>query len=243
MQIKDSVVIITGAAVRVGREIALALADKGAHIAFTYLAEDEPWQQTRSEIQALGVTCLAEQLEVRDSAQVRTFIQKVSNHFERIDVLINNASIWLKSPFLQISEADWDLALDVNLKGPFLCSQTVAPILLQQGRGVILNITDLSAFQVWPGYAHHSASKAGLVALTKSLAVELAPSVRVNAIAPGTVLLPPNAAPEKIQWAVDKSLVRRVGTPQDVAQLAIFLIENEFTTGAVYFVDGGRSLV
>ncbi len=244
MELKDSVVIITGAATRVGREVALALAARGAQIAFTYYASDEPWQQTRAEIEASGVGCLAEQLEVRDSAQVQSFVQKALNQFGRIDVLINNASVWLKSPFLQIKEADWDLALDVNLKGPFLCSQAVAPVMLQQGTGgVILNITDLSAFQVWPGYAHHAASKAGLVALTKSLAVELAPTIRVNAIAPGTVLLPPNAPPEKIQWAVDKSLVKRVGTPQDVAQLAIFLIENEFTTGAVYFVDGGRSLV
>ncbi len=243
MQIKDSVVIITGAAVRVGREIALTLAARGAHIAFTYLAADEPWQQTKSEIEALGVNCLAEQMEVRDSAQVRAFIEKVSSHFGRIDVLINNASIWLKSPLLQIMEADWDLSLDVNLKGPFLCAQAVAPLMLKQERGVIINITDLSAFQVWSGYAHHAASKAGLVSLTKSLAVELAPHVRVNAIAPGTVLLPPNSSPEKVAWAVDNSLVKRVGSPQDVAQLTIFLLENDFATGAVYFVDGGRALV
>jgi NAD(P)-dependent dehydrogenase (short-subunit alcohol dehydrogenase family) len=242
MQIQDSVIVITGAATRVGREVALALAGKGAHIAFTYYAADEPWRQTQTEIEALGVKCLAEQLEVRDSAQVQAFFQKALTHFGRIDVLINNASVWLKSPFLQITEADWDLALDVNLKGPFLCSQAVAPVMLKQNGGVILNITDLSAFQVWSGYAHHAASKAGLVALTKSLAVELAPAVRVNAIAPGTVMLPPNAPPEKIQWAIDKSLLKRVGSPQDVAQLAIFLIENDFNTGAVYFTDGGRSL-
>jgi NAD(P)-dependent dehydrogenase (short-subunit alcohol dehydrogenase family) len=115
--------------------------------------------------------------------------------------------------------------------------------MLKQDRGLILNITDLSAFQVWPGYAHHAASKAGLVALTKSLAVELAPAVRVNAIAPGTVLLQPDSPDEKIQWAVEKSLLKRVGTPQDVSQLVIFLMENDFTTGSVYFIDGGRSLV
>lgn len=243
MQIKDSVVIITGAAVRVGRVIALTLAARGAHIAFTYLADDEPWQQTKTEIEALGVNCLAEQLEVRDSAQVRAFIEGVSSHFGRVDVLINNASIWLQSPLLQISEADWDLSLDVNLKGPFLCAQAVAPLMLKQERGVIINITDLSAFQVWSGYAHHAASKAGLVSLTKSLAVELAPHVRVNAIAPGTVLMPPSPSPQKVAWAVDNSLVKRVGSPQDVAQLAVFLLENDFTTGAVYFVDGGRALV
>jgi 3-oxoacyl-[acyl-carrier protein] reductase/pteridine reductase len=243
MQINDSVVIITGAATRVGREVALALAARGSQIAFTYYVPDEPWQETRAEIEAIGVSCLAEQMEVRDAAQVQGFVQRVRDRFGHIDVLINNAAVWLKSPFLQIQEADWDLALDVNLKGPFLCAQAVAPVMLQQNSGLILNITDLSAFQVWPGYAHHAASKAGLVALTKTLAVELAPAVRVNAIAPGTVLLPPDAPAEKIQWAVENSLLKRVGTPQDVAQLVIFLMENDFTTGAVYFIDGGRSLV
>lgn len=243
MQIRDSVILITGAATRVGREVALALAERGAHIAFSYYAVEEPWQQTQAEIRARGVDCLAAQVEVRSADQVRGFIQAAADHFGRIDGLINNASVWLKAPFLEIKEADWDLAMDVNLKGPFLCAQAAAPIMLQQGHGVILNITDLSAFQVWPGYAHHAASKAGLVALTKSLAVELAPTVRVNAIAPGTVLLPPAAPPEKVQWAVENSLLHRVGSPQDVAQLAMFLFENDFTTGATYFVDGGRSLV
>jgi NAD(P)-dependent dehydrogenase (short-subunit alcohol dehydrogenase family) len=243
MQIKDSLILITGAATRVGREVALTLAERGAHIAFTYYADDEPWRETCAEIEALGVRCLAGQVEVRDSAQVRAFVNKTLAEFGQIDALINNASVWLKSPFLEISEADWDMAMDVNLKGPFLCAQAIAPIMLKQERGVILNITDLSAFQVWSGYAHHAASKAGLVSLTKSLAVELAPHVRVNAIAPGTVLLPPNPTPEKISWAVDNSLVKRVGSPQDVAQLSIFLLENDFTTGAVYFVDGGRALV
>ncbi len=243
MKIAESVIIITGAATRVGRDLALALAGKGANIAFSYYQDDEPWQETQSEIKALGVDCFSAKLEVRNASQVKQFINAIKDRFDRVDVLINNASIWLRSPFLEITESDWDLAMDVNLKGPFLCSQAVAPIMLNQGSGVILNITDLSAFQVWPEYTHHAASKAGLVSMTKSLAVELAPSVRVNAIAPGTVLLPPKAPPEKVQWAVENSLLKRVGSPQDVAQLAIFIIENDFNTGSVYFIDGGRSLI
>lgn len=144
---------------------------------------------------------------------------------------------------MDIAETEWDLSLDVNLKGSFLCSQAVASVMLKQGHGVILNITDLSAFQVWPGYAHHAASKAGLVALTKAMAYELAPKIRVNAIAPGTVLLPPNPSPEKVQWAVEKSVLKRVGEPSDVAQVAEFLITNEFVTGSIYHIDGGRSLI
>ena len=242
MQIKDSVVLITGAAMRLGRHVALSLARGGAHIAFSYYLPTEPWQETLHDIEALGVGALAMQVEVRDRAQVRRLVAATEERFGRIDVLLNSASIWLKAPFLEISEADWDAAMDVNLKGPFLCAQAVAPIMLRQGRGLILNMTDLSAFQVWPGYAHHAASKAGLVSLTKYLAVELAPTVRVNAIAPGTVLLPDGAPPEKRQWAEDKSLLKRVGSPDDVARLVEFLIESDFATGSVYFMDGGRAL-
>lgn len=243
MQIKDSVVLITGAATRVGRQVALYLAERGAHISFSYYLETEPWQQTLDEIEALGVKAMAMPVEIRDSAQIKQFVQKTVEHFGKIDVVINSASIWLKAPFLEITEADWDLAMDVNLKGPFLMAQAVAPYMLKQGNGLVINITDLSAYQLWPGYAHHGVSKAGLAWLTKAMALELAPHIRVNAIAPGTVLLPENAPPEKVKWAVEKSVLQRVGSPEDVARMATFLIENDFTTGAIYFVDGGRSLV
>jgi len=243
MKLENSVILITGAATRVGKEVALHLASKGAHIAFSYYDDCEPWQETKTEIEAQGVKCFVKKVEVRNRDEINTFVQETKDKFGRIDVLFNNASVWLRKPFLQISEDEWNLALDVNLKGPFLCSQAVAPIMLEQGKGVIINVTDLSAFQVWNDNAHHAASKAGLVALTKSMAFELAPNIRVNAIAPGTVLLPPNASPAKVEWAVENSLLKRVGTPQDVAQLAEFLITNEFATGSVYFIDGGRSLV
>jgi NAD(P)-dependent dehydrogenase (short-subunit alcohol dehydrogenase family) len=243
MNLQNSVVVITGAAMRVGREVALYLAQRGANIVFSYYADDEPWQETKAAIEDHGVRCLALQVEIRDEQQVNSLIDTAVNQFGKIDVLINNASVWLKAPFMEIKADEWDLSMDINLKGAFLCSQAAARYMLKQASGLIINITDLSAFQVWPGYAHHAASKAGLVALTKAMAVELAPSVRVNAIAPGTVLLPPNASPEKVQWAVEKSLLKKVGTPQDVAQLAAFLIENEFASGSVYFIDGGRNLV
>jgi pteridine reductase len=115
--------------------------------------------------------------------------------------------------------------------------------MLRQESGLIINITDLSAIQTWAGYAHHSASKAGLVALTRVMAAELAPHVRVNAIAPGTVLLPEGASAEKQRWATENSLLKRIGQPEDVAKTVLFLAETDFATGAVYFIDGGRALV
>lgn len=243
MEIKGSVVLITGAAERVGRAVALYLAERGAHIVFSYYDPKEDWENALAEIEALGVKCLAVQTEVRDSKQINRLVDAAITEHGRIDVLINNAAVWLRSPMLEISEEEWDTALDINLKGPFLMTQAVAPHMIKQEGGVIINMTDLSAFQVWPGYVHHGASKAGLVSLTRSMAFELSPHIRVNAIAPGTVLLPENAPPEKRQWAVDMSTLKRVGTPTDVARLAAYLIESDFVTGSVNFVDGGRSLV
>ncbi len=243
MEIKNKVALITGAAVRVGKVTALALAEKGVNIAFTYLNDEEPWQKTQAEIEAKGVQVGAFPLDVQQIEQPHICVEQVIEKFGRIDILVNNASVWLKAPFLDISPEQWNTALTVNLTGPFLCSQAVAPYMLKQESGLIINITDLSAFQTWSGYAPHSASKAGLVALTKVMAAELAPYVRVNAIAPGTVLLPDNASAEKKQWATENSLLKRVGSPEDVAKTIIFLTEMDFATGAVYFMDGGRALV
>jgi 3-oxoacyl-[acyl-carrier protein] reductase/pteridine reductase len=243
MEIRGSVVLITGAATRVGRATALALAAKGANIAFSYYLDEEPWRETKAEIEGCGVRALAVQTEVRDAGQVKHLVDETVRAFGRLDVLINNASVWLKQPFLEISEEQWDLELDVNLKGPFLASQAAARPMIAQGRGLIVNITDLSAFQVWPGNAHHAAAKAGLAMLTKYMAMELAPAVRVNAIAPGTILLPEAATPEKIAWSTEKSVLKRIGTPEEFAQLVEFLIASDFVTGSVYFIDGGRSLV
>ena len=243
MDVKDSVVLITGAAQRVGCAVALHLAQRGAHVAITYLSDDEPWQETLAQIEAYGVEGLALPLDVRRAGQPRCAVDQVVERFGRLDVLVNSASVWLKAPFTEISRQAWDQAIDVNLTGPFLCSQAAAPHMLRQEQGLIVNITDLSAFQTWAGYAHHAASKAGLVALTRVMAAELAPHVRVNAIAPGTVLLPDGAGEEKRRWAVENSLLKRIGTPMDVAKTVAFLVEMDFVTGAVYFVDGGRALV
>jgi NAD(P)-dependent dehydrogenase (short-subunit alcohol dehydrogenase family) len=241
VEVRDSVVMITGGARRVGKQVALYLAGRGAHIAFCDIQAQE-LEGTRAQIESCGVRSLAMAVDVTQSDQVRAFVDATIERFGRIDVLINNAAIWLHAPFLQIREEDWDRTMEVNLKGPFICSQLVAPHMLRQGRGLIINMTSLSAFQTWPGYAHDAASKAGLWSLTKSMAVELAPAVRVNAIAPGTILLPEDAPPEKRRWAEEKSLLKAIGSPLDVARLIEFLIECDFATGAVYFVDGGRSL-
>jgi NAD(P)-dependent dehydrogenase (short-subunit alcohol dehydrogenase family) len=237
------VALVTGGVVRVGRAIALALAGRGAAVAVTYLGESEPFAETVEDLRACGVEAAALQMDLQmPGAPVRA-VQATVERFGRLDILVNSASVWLRSPFLEIAAEDWRAALEINLTGPFLMSQAAARQMLIQRDGLIINITDLSAFQPWPEYAHHGASKAGLVALTRTMAVELAPYVRVNAVAPGTVLLPENAPPAKLQWAEQKSLLRRVGHPEDVARTVLYLVDSDFATGAVYFIDGGRALV
>ncbi|MGD2040215.1 MAG: SDR family oxidoreductase [Anaerolineae bacterium] len=241
MEIKEKVAIVTGGARRVGQVIALTLAERGAHVAFTYRTGDPA--QTLAGIQAHGVEGLALQMDVLEWDQPKATVEQVIQRFGRVDILVNNASVWQSAPFLEITRQQWETSIGANLTGPFLCAQAVAPYMLQQGSGHIVNITDLSAHQTWPNFADHSASKAGLEALTRVMAAELAPHVRVNAIAPGTILLPPGAGEAKRQWAVENSLLKRIGTPEDVARTIVFLTETDFVTGAVYFVDGGRALV
>jgi NAD(P)-dependent dehydrogenase (short-subunit alcohol dehydrogenase family) len=242
MNIQDSVLMITGGAIRVGRVHALALAGKGAHVSFTYLP-GEPWQKTQAEIEALGVRCLATELDVRDLNGIRQWTAATLERFGRVDILINNASPWLGKPFLELTEAEWDLSVGVNVKAAFFCAQAVAPAMLKQGRGVIINISDLSIVQVWPGYAHHAVGKAGVVQLTRYLAVELGPAVRVNAIAPGPILVPESFTPEQRQEAANRTALKRLGAPEDASRLIAFLIENDYLTGGVYFVDGGSALL
>ena len=241
MELKDKVAIVTGGAKRVGQVIALALAARGAHVAFTYRSGDPG--ATLASVKAYGVEGMALSLDVLDWGQPEAVVKQVVERFGRVDLLVNSASVWLSSPFSEITREHWETSIGANLTGPFLCAQAAAPYMLAQKSGHIVNITDLSARQTWPRFAAHSASKAGLVALTRVMAAELAPHVRVNAIAPGTILLPDGATEAKRQWAIENSLLKRVGTPEDVAKTVIFLTEMDFVTGAVYLVDGGRALV
>lgn len=239
MEIKDAVVLITGGAIRLGKAHGLHLARKGAHIAFSYLP-NEPGLETKAEIEALGVRCTATVLDVRDLGAMRRWVAETAAAFGRIDVLINNASPWLMKPFLEVTEAEYDLCNDVTTKAAFFCTQAVAPHMLQQGRGVIINIADLTAYEVWPGIAHHAIAKAGVVQLTRYAAFELSPTVRVNAVAPGPVLLPPEFTAEEIEMSRQRTLVKRLGQPEDVSRVIAMLIEHEYLTGHVYFIDGGQ---
>ncbi len=237
------VALVTGGARRVGRALSLALADAGADVVVNYNASADEAQTVAREIESRGRRALTCQADVSVRADLLQMIEQVSTAFGRLDILVNSAASFDSAPFLEISEADWDRVLAVNLKGPFLLMQAAAPLLGNQGDGCIVNIADLSAFQPWPSYAHHAVSKAGLVHLTRIAARALAPSIRVNCIAPGTVLPPEGYTGVGSDGTSDRRVVAQTGTPEDVARTLLYLVENNFVTGQTLVVDGGRLLL
>ena len=161
----------------------------------------------------------------------------------RIDILVNSASLYFKTPPETASEADWDKLMDANLKGPFLLSLEIGRRMLKQGGGKIVNIADWSGFRPYKDYSAYCTSKGGLITLTKALARDLAPKVCANAVAPGPVLAPPDMSDAEKEAVAKTTALGRWGKPEDVAYAVIFLIENDFVNGTVLVVDGGRSLV
>jgi pteridine reductase len=173
---------------------------------------------------------------------VRGLVERTESEYGRLDILVNNASVFVRCPFAEITETEWDRVLAINLKGPFFLAQAAAPLLRQAG-GAIVNIGDLSALQAWPSFAHHAIAKAGLLHMTRVLARALAPDVRVNAIVPGNVLPPENYAGEDLAGGEDRILTARPGRPEDVVSALLYLLGGDFLTGEVVVVDGGRRLL
>jgi NAD(P)-dependent dehydrogenase (short-subunit alcohol dehydrogenase family) len=242
VNLEGKVALITGGAVRVGKAIALALAQAGADIAFSYNSSGDEAAGTRREIEALGRRAFAVQADSGKVADCRRLVSETVHALGRLDVLVNNASLWKRTRFAELTEEDWDTVTNILLKGAAFTSHAAAPHLTAHGDGAIVNIIDLSAFVPFPNFIAHSTGKAGLLNLTRSLAIELAPAVRVNAVAPGPVLPPPNYSEKQIQAAADRTLLRRWGAPEDVAQAVLYLVQAPFVTGAVIEVDGGEHL-
>lgn len=242
MELDGRVALVTGGARRVGRALALALARAGADVIVNYFRSAEAAEATVAEIVALGRRAIAVHADVALESEIDALVRRAGEVFGRLDVLVNNASTFESAPLLAIDAGDWDRVMAVNLKGPFLLTQATTPLLRRDGGGVIVNIADLSAFQPWPSYAHHAVSKAGLVHLTRICAAALAPDVRVNAIAPGTVLPPEDYTTEDVRRSVERTPLRRIGSPEDVADALLFLVGSDFVTGEIVVVDGGRML-
>lgn len=242
MEIEGKVAVVTGAAKRVGRSIALALAERGAELVIHYHTSDREAQEVLALIKKEGSKPVAVRGDVSVAADVDRIVEAALQAFGRIEMLVNSAAIFYRTPFERLTEADWDRFLGVNLKGPFLLSRKVGEIMLRQGQGKIINLADIAWEKVWAEYIPYAVSKAGLVALTRGLARALAPVVQVNAVAPGAVLLPEGTDPEERERVIRRVPVNRLGSPEDIARAVVYLIENDFITGEVLTVDGGQHL-
>ncbi len=235
------VALVTGAAKRLGRAVALHLAEEGADLIIHYRSSRLEAEEVVARIERLGHRAAALPADLASVSEIKRLFQDAATCFGRLDVLVNNAANFLHTKFETTTEEIWDASLDTNLKATFFCAQAAAPLLKQSGRGVIINFSDVGGLLGWPGYIPHCVSKAGVIMLTRCLAKALAPEIRVNAIAPGTITLPGDS-PEVRADFIKRAPLHRFGTPADVVSAVSFLIHSDFITGQVLILDGGRTL-
>jgi pteridine reductase len=238
--LRGKVALVTGAGKRLGRAVALRLAEEGADVVVHYRSSQREAQDAVREIEKLGRRGIAIGADLGSVGEIKRLFDDAGKHFGRLDILVNSAANFLPASVISTTEQIWDGALDTNLRAPFFCAQAAAPW-LRRTQGVIINFADAGGLLGWPGYIPHSVSKAGVIMLTKVLAKALAPEVRVNAIAPGTITMegdPPGWEADFIKLAP----LRRTGTPSDITDAVLYLIRAEFMTGHVLVLDGGRTL-
>lgn len=240
----SKVALVTGGARRIGAEIIRCLHAAGTNIALHYHTSERDARALRDELETLrpGSVRLFK-ADLRDAAAIDDMVRSVADAFARIDVLVNNASSFFATPIGSIDDSAWDELFDVNLKAPLFLSQAAAPR-LRESCGCIVNITDIYAKLPLAGYAAYAAAKAGLIMLTRTLAAELAPHVRVNAVAPGAILWPTCDPGEDARAAVlAKIPLGHIGEPADIARTVLFLVRDaDYVTGQVIKVDGGRAI-
>jgi len=243
MDLYGKVAIVTGAGRRVGRVIASRLAERGATIAVHYRTSASEANELVDEIVRTGGQGRAFPADLESVSEIESMVSQVKAAFGRIDILINCASVFYRKPLEELTERDWDLNLDTNLKAPFFLSKFAGLVMRSQGAGKIINIGDWAAIRPYNNYLPYTVSKAGLIGLTRSLAKALAPEVAVNCIAIGPVLPPDDYDEIETQKLVGGTLLKRLGSPEDVARAVLFFCEGtDFATGATLVLDGGRLL-
>ncbi len=239
MHLKDKVVLITGGAVRVGRAITVELINAGANVFCHYYSSEREARELKKEYPSVNLL----KGNLKQINTVPSLIREIVEVAGTIDVLINNAAIFMKTPLGTVTEENWDNLFAVNLKPNFFLSQEASKIMMEKQAGKIVNIADTSGLRPWPSYIPYSLTKSGIISLTKGLAKALAPYVQVNCINPGPVLMPDNYSDEQIAQAIEKTLLKRAGQAEDVASAVRFLLEDgDYITGLILSVDGGRSI-
>jgi pteridine reductase len=235
------VALVTGGAVRVGRAISSALAEDGYRLVVHYNSSAGPADELVDEIRARGGEAVAVGADLADADAVRRLATEAVDAFGGVDVLVNNASVFPAERLEETDEALWDHTMAVNLKAPFFLIRHLAAT-LRERRGVVINMADLAGIQTWGAYAAHGISKAGVVHLTRVAARSLAPEVRVNGIAPGTVLPPESMSDDEIRGLAERAPLKKNGSPEDVVRALRYLLSADFVTGETLVVDGGRLL-
>lgn len=241
--LEGTVALVTGGAVRIGRALALALANRGARVALHYGSSAEAAAMAVAAIHDLGGQAAAFQADLRDLSQVGELVDRVAERLGRVDILVNSAATFAPAEVADTSESIWDEQFSVNLKAPFFLSQAFAHHVGKERPGQIVNIADWRSVRPDPKSLAYSLTKAGIVAMTKGLAVALAPNIRVNAIAPGAILPPPGRDEGYLKQLGEHIPLRRHGSPDEVAAALLYLVTAQFVTGQVLFVDGGEHLI
>lgn len=253
MRLKDKVAIVTGAAMGIGKGIAQVFTREGAKVVVADINEEEG-EKTAVELRNAGGDAIFVPVDVADEARVKAMVEATVNHYGTINILVNNAGIGVYKSVLETSSEEWDRCLGVNLKGVFLCSKYVIPHMQRAGGGAIINIASVHAVATVAGTAPYAASKGGVVALTRNMAIDYAKdNIRVNAICPGWVYTPliegifrSSGNPEGMRKRItERQLLGRLGTPEDIGYAALYLASDEasFVTGTCLFVDGGLTAV
>jgi NAD(P)-dependent dehydrogenase (short-subunit alcohol dehydrogenase family) len=242
MDLNGKVALVTGAGRRIGRAIALKLASHGATVAIHYRTSHAEADAVVAEICATGRTARSLRANLESVAEIEKMVADVLAAFGRIDVLVNSASVFNRTPLEEVTERDWDSNLDTNLKAPFFLSKFAAASMRRNGAGKIVNIGDWAGIRPYKDYLPYSVSKSGLIGLTQALAKALAPEVQVNCIALGLVMPPEDYSRDEVARLVRSTLTKKMGSPEDVARAVIFFCETDFATGAILPLEGGRLL-
>jgi pteridine reductase len=234
--------VVTGAAHRLGKAIALGLAEAGYAIGMHYFQSSEAARQTELELRALGVPVIPLQADLTNESQIAAMFAQIEDQDHRLKVLINSAGVMQNGNLRTLEAAEWDLTLSLNLRAPWLCARYAAALMESEG-GSIVNISDAGVERTWTGYPAYLVSKSGLEMLTRLLARTLAPKIRVNAIAPG-LIIPAIDFPEN-EWLqlVKRLPLQQSGSGDDIVKTVLFLLNNQYITGQTVVIDGGYQLI